>query len=165
MVSAVNHFVKEHTLALRVLAVNILGLAEVPITNGTVEASAWHQLTGNRQLVIYLTCTTTPTPFSHCYNQLEVIHACVKPIEILNPTQAQLILDSLASTPVSFSICVILNGPVIEGRRAHVGSNQCFQFTLTATQIGRLRLMGIGLLAARAHLDESIKERRHRIGI
>jgi hypothetical protein len=65
MVSAVNHFVKEHTPALRVLAVNILGLAEVPITNGTVEASAWHQLTGNRQLVIYLTCTTTPLHPSH----------------------------------------------------------------------------------------------------
>jgi hypothetical protein len=158
MGSAANHFIEAHTPALRVLAINALRLFEVPVFNGTVNSVTWRERTQNQQLVVYLTCTVTPTPFSRRFNQLEVLHARVEPMD---PAPALDIEASLASGVAVYSLCIILNGPVVEGRRAHVGGNRYYEFTLTAAQISRLGGMGIGLLEARRRLDESIMRSRH----
>jgi hypothetical protein len=160
MSSVTNRFVEAHSLALRILAVNALHLFEVPVINGNVDTAAWNQRMQNRQLVIHMACTVTPFPFSHRFNQLEVIHTSVDPIDIMGQVQAHNISTSLAANPAAYSVCIILYGPVVEGRRNHIGGNQLYEFSLTATQIRALGGMGIGLSAAQQGLDESIMRSR-----
>jgi hypothetical protein len=155
MSSAVGSFFNAHMVHLTVLAVNALQLFEVPVVCGIPDFAAWYDRTRNRELVIYLTCTVTPAPFSHRFNQLEVIGAQVE----AGDTTADNI-ESGGNNSTWYSMCIVLVSAEVDGRREQVGTNWRYQVELSRTEIGRLGEMGVGLLEAQRRLNGSITDSR-----
>jgi hypothetical protein len=136
MQSAVNHFFKAHIEVLIVLAVNAFCLSSIPVVDGIMDMVLWRQRTHDEQLIIYLTCTVTETLYSCRFNQLEVLFAVLESIDLNDVSVAREITAALHGQYASVSICIVLNAPVVDGWREHIGGNNQFLLSLSPSQIG-----------------------------
>ena len=83
MSSVVRRFYNKHADPFTIVTINTLCLFEVPVIERILDYAAWYSHTNNRELVIYLTCTPTPIPFTHWFKQLDVVSIWVEEVSTL----------------------------------------------------------------------------------
>ena len=129
---------------------NQLPLFDVSVVGGIPDAGLWGERTRNRELVIYLDCTTTPVPFQHCFKQLGIVSIRVKPLNL--PVEF--------AGGSNFFLCIVLLTPEIDGHRTQVGTNWHFNLGLSPSHIGLLHEVPLGVTEASERLTKSIMDSR-----
>ena len=147
MSSTVNSFVSQHLQPIIILAINSLHLFDVPVVGGIPDTRLWGERTRNRELVIYLDCTTTPVPFQHRFKQLGIVSIWVEPL-------------NLPVEDAGVFLCIVLLTPKIDRRWTQVGTNWCFNLGLSPSHIGLLHEMPLGVTEASERLTKSIMDSR-----
>jgi len=133
-----------------ILAINSLHLFDVSVVGGIPDAGLWGERTRNRELVIYLDCTTTPVPFQHRFKQLGIVSTQVEPLNL--PVED--------AGGANFFLCIVLLTPEIDGRRTQVGTNWRFNLGLSPSDIGFLHEVPLGVTEASERLTKSIMDSR-----
>ena len=149
MSSTVNSFIS-HTEPIIVLAINSLCLFDVPVVGGIPDSGVWGERTCNRELVIYLGCTTTPVPFRHRFKQLGTVYVRVEQMN-------QPVEDAGSST---FHLGIVLVTPEVDGRRMQVGTNWRFNLELSPSHMRLLQEEPLGNQKAFERLNKSIMDSR-----
>ena len=150
MSSAVSSFVSHHTKPIFVLAINMLRLFDVPVVGGIPDSRVWGERTRNRELVIYLDCTTTQVPFRHRFKQLGTVSVRVEPL----PQPAE------NAGGCYFNLCIVLVTPEVDGRRTQVGMNWRFNLGLSRLHMELLHEEPIGNNEAFERLNKAIMDSR-----
>ena len=125
MSTAVNSFVSHYMQPIIVFAINSLCLFDVPVVGEIPNSKVWDERTRNRELVIYLDCTTTPVPFRHRFKQLGTVSIQVEPMN-------QPVKDAGGST---FYLCIVLVTLEVDGRWTQVGTNWHFNLELSPSHM------------------------------
>ena len=148
--STVNSFVSHHMQPIIVLAINSLCLFDVPVVGGIPDSRVWGEWTRNRELVIFLDCTTTQVPFRHHFKQLGTVSVRVEPLP--QPVEN--------AGGCNFNLCIVLVTPEVDGCRTQVGTNWPFNLGLSRLHMELLHEEPIGNNEAFERLNKSIMDSR-----
>jgi hypothetical protein len=128
----------------------MLRLFDVPVVGGIPDSRVWGERTRNRELIIYLDCTTTQVPFRHRFKQLGTVSIRVEPLPQLVENAGGFKLN----------LCIVLVTPEVDGCRTQVGTNWHFNIALSQAHMELLHEEPIGNNEAFEHLNKAIMDSR-----